>query len=142
MRRWLAVVGVAVLVLWAIGFQGPITQPRAKGGEKVYLTMSKDGFGKTPDGAAVDVFELTNKDGIRARIITYGAILTELHVPDRNGNSTDVVLGFDDLEGYLKGHPYFGATVGRVANRIAKGRFTLDGETYDELPITKIATTG
>ena len=67
---------------------------------------------------------------ITAKVMTYGAILTELHVPDRDGKPGDVVLGFDTLEGYLAGHPYFGATVGRVANRIARGKFTLDGKDY------------
>jgi aldose 1-epimerase len=62
--------------------------------------------------------------------MTYGAILTELHVADRNGKLEDVVLGFDNLKDYLAGHPMFGATVGRVANRIAKGKFTLDGKEY------------
>jgi aldose 1-epimerase len=65
-----------------------------------------------------------------AKLTNYGAILTELHVPDRLGRLADIVHGFDNLPQYLKGHPYFGATVGRVANRIAKGQFTLDGQTY------------
>jgi aldose 1-epimerase len=67
---------------------------------------------------------------MRAKIITYGAILTELNVPDRDGKLGDVVLGYDDLKDYLAGHPFFGATVGRVANRIAKGEFTLNGKKY------------
>jgi aldose 1-epimerase len=69
-----------------------------------------------------------------ARIMTYGAILTELDVPDRSGKFADVVLGFNNLEQYLKGHPFFGAIAGRYANRIAKGQFSLDGETY-HLPV-------
>ena len=92
--------------------------------------VEKRPFGKTPDGTEVDLYVLTNKNGMTAKIMTYGATLTELHVPDRDGKFADVVLGFDNLEGYLKGHPYFGATVGRVANRIAKGKFTLDGKEY------------
>jgi aldose 1-epimerase len=87
-------------------------------------------FGKTSDGTAVDLYVLTNSKGMTAKVMTYGAILTELHVPDRDGKPGDVVLGFDDLRGYLAGHPHFGATVGRVANRIARGRFTLDGKEY------------
>jgi aldose 1-epimerase len=93
-------------------------------------TIEKAAFGTTPDGTPVDLYVLTNSKGMKAKIITYGAILTELHVPDRNGKLADVVLGFDDLQGYLAGHPFFGATVGRVANRIAKGKFTLDGKEY------------
>jgi aldose 1-epimerase len=92
--------------------------------------VAKSVFGKTGDGAEVDLYTLTNKNGVVAKITNYGAILTELHVPDRNGKLGNVVFGFDNLEGYLKGHPYFGSTVGRVANRIAKGKFTLEGKEY------------
>ena len=87
-------------------------------------------FGKTEDGTPVELYTLTNAHGMKAKIMTYGGILTELDVPDRDGKMGDVVLGFDNLKGYLAGHPYFGAIVGRVANRIAKGKFTLDGKEY------------
>lgn len=93
-------------------------------------SVEKVPFGRTDDGAQVDLYILKNDRGMIAKVMTYGALLTELHVPDRNGKLGDVVLGFDKLEPYLKGHPYFGATIGRVANRIAKGKFTLDGKTY------------
>jgi aldose 1-epimerase len=86
-------------------------------------------FGKTPEGAPVELYVLTNGK-MTAKVMTYGAILTELQVPDRNGKLADVVLGFDSLDGYLADQPHFGATTGRVANRIAKGRFTLDGTEY------------
>ncbi len=86
-------------------------------------------FGKV-DGKTARLFTLTNANGLVAKITDYGTILTELWVPDKNGVMTDVVLGFDNLESYLKGHPYFGAIAGRCANRIAKGKFTLDGKTY------------
>jgi aldose 1-epimerase len=92
--------------------------------------VRKSSFGKLPDGTAVDLYTLANANGLIAKVATYGTIITELHVPDRRGELCDVVLGFDNLAQYLKGHPYFGCTVGRVANRIAKGRFTLDGQTY------------
>jgi aldose 1-epimerase len=75
-------------------------------------------------------FTLTNRKGIRAVLTNYGAMLTELHVPDSEGQFGDVVLGFDNSESYLKGHPYFGATTGRVANRIAHSSFTLNGHSY------------
>ncbi len=87
-------------------------------------------FGTTPDGTAVKIYTLANRQGMVAKITEYGAILTELWVPDRNGKPGDVVLGFDNLERYVKGHPFFGAIAGRVANRIAKGKFTLDGREY------------
>jgi aldose 1-epimerase len=92
--------------------------------------VQKSSFGKLPDGTAVDLYALANANGLIAKVTNYGAIITELHVPDRRGEFRDVVLGFDNLPQYLKKHPYFGATVGRFANRIAKGRFTLDGQTY------------
>jgi aldose 1-epimerase len=91
-------------------------------------------FGKTEDGTPVELYTLTNKNGMVVKIMTYGAIITEIHVPDKSGKTADVVLGFNNLGQYLKGHPFFGAIAGRYANRIAKGQFTLDGETY-HLPI-------
>jgi aldose 1-epimerase len=90
----------------------------------------KFSFGKLPDGTVVDLYALTNAKGLLAKVTNYGTIITELHVPDRQGRLGDVVLGFDKFAPYLKEHPFFGATVGRVANRIAQGRFTLDGKTY------------
>jgi aldose 1-epimerase len=92
--------------------------------------VRKSSFGKLADGSAVDLYTLENANGLLAKVTNYGTIITELHVPDRCGQLGDIVLGFDNLEAYLKPHPYFGSTVGRVANRIAKGRFTLDGKTY------------
>lgn len=89
-------------------------------------------FGKTSDGQPVELYTLQNGT-TTARIMTYGAIVTELHVVDRDGKPGDVVLGFDDLKGYLAGHPYFGAIVGRFANRIAKGQFTLTSS--DKTPV-------
>lgn len=82
------------------------------------------------DGKPVKLFTLKNANGLILKVTNYGAIITELHVPDRNGKLADVVLGFDKLDGYIAGHPYFGAMVGRCANRIAKGRFTLEGQSY------------
>ena len=91
-------------------------------------------FGVTPDGQQVTLYTLTNANGVEARVINYGGIIVSLRVPDRDGNLEDVVLGFDSLEGYVDEHPYFGAIIGRYGNRIANGRFTLDGETY-QLPV-------
>jgi aldose 1-epimerase len=92
--------------------------------------LQKSSFGRMPDGVEVELYTLTNAKGLIARMTNYGTIITELYVPDRTGKMADVVLGFNNLEQYLKGHPYFGCTVGRVANRIAKGQFTLDSQTY------------
>ena len=93
-------------------------------------TITKASFGKTSDGQNVDIFTLTNRNGMEAKITNYGGIVTSLTAPDRNNKFADVVLGFNDLDSYLKGHPYFGALVGRYGNRIAKGRFTLNGVEY------------
>ncbi len=87
-------------------------------------------FGQTPDGEAVESFTLTNAHGIELRAISYGGIIVSLRVPDRDGRRDDVVLGHDDLAGYLAKPSFFGALVGRYGNRIAGGRFTLDGRTY------------
>jgi len=92
--------------------------------------ITKKPFGKLPDGREVELYVLTNHSGMQVSITTYGGIITALTAPDRRGHFADVVLGFDRLDPYLAGHPYFGAIVGRYANRIAKGSFTLDGETY------------
>jgi aldose 1-epimerase len=93
--------------------------------------VDKAEFGKMPDGTVIEAFTLRNSQGASAKVITYGATLTELHVPDKSGKMGDVVLGFDNLEGYTTGpHPFFGATIGRYGNRIAKGKFTLDGKEY------------
>jgi len=103
-----------------------------KSGSKEADTMSikTEPFGQTPDGQTVDLVTMTNPNGIEARIITFGGIIVSLKVPDRNGKSDDVVLGFDKLDGYIKGHPYFGAIIGRYGNRIGAAKFTLDGVEY------------
>ena len=92
--------------------------------------MARAPFGRLPDGREVDVFTLTNTSGVEVRALTYGGIIVSLRVPDRAGRPDDVVLGYDDLRGYLKKSPYFGAVVGRFANRIARGCFTLDGRAH------------
>ena len=92
--------------------------------------VSRAPFGALPDGRRVELFTLTNRHGIEVRAMTYGAIITSIQTPDRSGKRADIVLGFDSLAGYVAGSPYFGAVVGRYANRIALGQFTLDGVTY------------
>jgi aldose 1-epimerase len=87
-------------------------------------------FGQMPDGVPVGLYTLTNANGMVAKICDYGGIITELHAPDRNGVLADVVLGFDALDPYFGEHPYFGALIGRYANRIAGGRFQLDGQSW------------
>ena len=87
-------------------------------------------FGKLPDGREAHLYTLVVPGGWKATITDFGAILTSLQVPGKDGKAVDVVLGFDSLEGYAAKHPYFGATCGRVANRIAAGQFELDGKSY------------
>lgn len=93
-------------------------------------TVVRAPFGVLPSGDSVHVFTLTNGHGVELRAIDYGALVISLRTPDRDGTLGDIVLGYDSIDGYLKSTPYFGALVGRYANRIAKGQFTLDGATY------------
>jgi aldose 1-epimerase len=97
-------------------------------------TARRETFGTMPDGKPVDAVVLTNTHGLTARVIALGASLQSLSVPDRDGHFADIVLGYPSLKGYLEKPQYFGATVGRYANRIAKGRFVLDGHTY-QVPV-------
>ena len=95
------------------------------------LSSAHSAFGATSDGTAVEKYTLRNSHGIEANVITYGATLQSLLVPDKNGKVDDVVLGFDDVQGYQNnGTVYFGATIGRFGNRLAGGQFSLDGKTY------------
>lgn len=94
------------------------------------MSINRKPFGILPDGRGVDCYTLTGVNGVEARILTYGGILQSLYTPDRDGRLADVVLGFDSLGPYLDEHPYFGALIGRYANRIARGRFSLNGKSY------------
>src|SRR6266853_5429585 len=89
--------------------------------------VRKEAFGKTGDGRPVDLYTLTNSQGIEVRAMTYGGIIVSLRVPDKSGTLGDIVLGHEKLDGYLPNPPYFGVIVGRYANRIANATFTLDG---------------
>jgi len=109
-------------IVWMVFGLGPEANSPKK--------VRKQVFGKTSRGETVELYTLTNSKGMEATIITYGGIIVALKVPDRNGKAGDVALGFDSLEGYLKGHPYFGAIIGRYGNRIGKGRFSLNGVEY------------
>ena len=102
---------------------------------KKNVNIEVESFGSTPDGQSVRLYKLTNGKGLKAAVMTYGAIVVSLEVPDKNGKLDDIVLGYDNLQEYIKNSPYFGAIVGRYGNRIAKGRFTLDGVEYNKLAI-------
>jgi aldose 1-epimerase len=133
MKASALVVAVAGLVMLAddggtAGAQGAPSPAAAAPAARPGIARAP--FGKLPDGTAVESFTLRNAHGVEVRAITYGAIITSVRVPDRAGRLGDVVLGHDSLAGYLDKPAYFGAVVGRYGNRIAKGRFTLDGKTY------------
>jgi aldose 1-epimerase len=125
MRRVVIGSGLALMVsVLAMGDARSEDETRFSAG------VTKAPFGKLPDGTPIDLYTLRAGNGAVAKITNYGAILTELQMPDAHGKFGDVVLGFDKLQGYLDGHPYFGSNVGRVGNRIAKGKFPLDGKEY------------
>lgn len=94
------------------------------------MEIEKHTFGKTADGTPVEIYTLTNANGLKAKITNYGGIVVSLLVPDRDGKPGDVVLGYETLEEYIENNPYFGTLVGRYGNRIARGKFTLEGIEY------------
>ncbi len=108
------------------------TTPSASNSEsKTKMNIKKELFGKLPTGEEVDVFTLTNGKGMQVKIMTYGATIIDVEAPDRNGKSENLTLYLDTFDEYAKGHPFFGSTVGRYGNRIANGKFTLDGRQYN-----------
>jgi aldose 1-epimerase len=94
------------------------------------MSIGKESFGKTKDGKEVFLYTLVNGNNSTVKIASYGGIVTSLLVPDKSGRMDDIVLGFDTLDRYLAGHPYFGALIGRYGNRIARARFPLNGKEY------------
>lgn len=113
----------SMLLIAAVMFTGGF-------GEKGKASLKKGSFGRTTDGQEVELYTLSNANGVETEIATYGGIVVSIKVPDRDGKFGDVALGFDNLDGYLKGHPFFGALVGRYGNRIGKAKFTLNGKEY------------
>lgn len=117
---------------WAAGaaLTPDVFNRRVASAQEPVMSVSHSPFGKLPDGTPVDLYTLANSNSVTVKIMTYGAIITSVQVPDRRGVPGEVQLGFDSLDQYLQGHPYFGAICGRVANRIAGGRFVIDGQSY------------
>lgn len=112
-------------------FQTMIIVACSSGNKKeVKMNIIKEPYGKTVDGEPVDIYTLTNNNGMTVRITNYGGIVQMLTAPDKNGKYKDVVLGYDSLKSYIEATPYFGAIVGRYGNRIANGKFILDGVEY------------
>ena len=122
--QWLSIVSISLCTA-ALAGCAEVPQSSANKG-----AVTVKPFGQTKDGVAVDLYMLRNSKGAEAGIINYGGLVIFLKVPDRHGKLGDVVLGYDNLDGYLKDTPYFGALIGRYGNRIAKGKFTLDGKEY------------
>jgi len=102
----------------------------AKPEKKASASIESTPFGTLPDGDQVTLYTLKNTNDVTMKVMTYGGVVTSLEVPDKEGKLGDVVLGYDNLEGYLKSSPFFGALIGRFGNRIAKGKFTLDSVEY------------
>jgi|GraSoi_2013_40cm_1033754.scaffolds.fasta_scaffold21272_2 aldose 1-epimerase len=116
--------------LCALIFVGELTLAGSLSPQAMRGTIRKQSFGKTNSGGQIDLYSLSNQKGMEVSITNFGATVVTLRVPDRAGKPADVVLGFDTLEGYENGKSYFGATVGRYANRIGGGTFSIDGKTY------------
>jgi aldose 1-epimerase len=122
--QWLSILSASLGVAALVGCSDLSRTSVQKG------QISRQPFGQTKDGVAVDLYTLRNNNGAEVGICNYGGLVIFVKVPDRNGHFGDVVLGYDSLDGYLKETPYFGAMIGRYGNRIAKGKFTLDGKEY------------
>jgi aldose 1-epimerase len=118
MRRHVLGFGIGLVSLWGASMGA------------AEVRIEKQTFGKTNNGTPVAIYTLTNSHGVEARIAAYGATVVSLKAPDRQGKLADVVLGFDDLDGYLHRNRYFGSVIGRYGNRIAKGKFSLGGREY------------
>jgi aldose 1-epimerase len=117
-------------LLCALIFVGEISLAGSLSSQGMRGTIRKQSFGKTAGGDQIDLYSLTNKKGMEVSITNFGATVVTLRVPDRFGKPADVVLGYDTLQGYENGKSYFGATVGRYANRIGGGKFSIEGKTY------------
>ena len=126
MAKLKATIPAMVATLTILGAMTMMPYPKAEAKSK----MQKQAFGKIQDGQTVDLYVLTNKQGMSAAITNFGATLVSLKVPDRDGKIGDVVLGYDNPADYETGKAYFGGTIGRYGNRIAHGKFTLDGVSY------------
>jgi aldose 1-epimerase len=120
----------ALLVLALVGCRTERESPRSSPSTAALPRVTRAAFGQAADGQSVEQFTFVNSHGVQVRAMTYGATITSIRTPDLTGRFDDIVLGFDSLSGYIAKSPYFGAVVGRYANRIAKGQFTLDGVTY------------
>jgi len=108
----------------------PSTKNKSNSSEATKVSIKKEPFGKTPEGQEVDLYTLPNAHGLRVKIMTYGATIIDVETPDRNGKLANITITLDSLADSLKGPPFFGSTAGRYANRIDKGKLSLDGHEY------------
>jgi aldose 1-epimerase len=120
---------ITLTVLLSCGKQEPASD-ETETSKGMTMQIEKSNFGQLPDGQDIELYTLSNSQGVKTGIMTYGATVVFLEVPDREGHMADITLGHDSLEGYLENSPYFGAIVGRYGNRIDEGRFSLDGKEY------------
>ena len=142
-RLWNCAAAIVLGIVVAVAIDCPAQSPKhlirrnrpsikkaSNSNEATKVRIKKEPFGKTPEGEEVDLYTLTNAHGLRVTIMTYGATIIDVETPDSDGKLANITLSLDSLADYLKGHPFFGSTVGRYANRIAKGKFSLDGHEY------------
>jgi len=126
--------GTLFLGMQAVGLVPSLTPAMAADADakqgKPAMKIEQQAWGKTKDGKEVTLYTCTNANGLSVQLATYGATVVSVNTPDRNGKVDNITLGFDKLAGYENRHPYFGATVGRYGNRIAKGKFSIDGKEY------------
>ncbi len=121
---------LCLLTLTACGYNGDSTRDSVKEPVSLQARVSRSDFGVTTAGENVEQYTIRNENGLELQVITYGGIIRTLRIPDRENNFTDVVMGFEDLKSYEEKSPYFGAIIGRYGNRIAGGKFSLDGKEY------------
>ncbi|MCE9529003.1 MAG: galactose mutarotase [Planctomycetales bacterium] len=123
-------ISFGTLFLATVTAAAPKTESSKTSAPKSAMSITKSAFGKTKDGIEVSLFTCTNANGLVMKVMTYGATVVSMETPDKAGKLANIQLGFPTLEGYLQRHPYFGSTVGRYGNRIAKGKFSIDGKEY------------
>ena len=120
-----------VLIIISFFFLGNCKNPKNDNKmRKNKVSITKSFYGKTKDNKKIDLYSFKNKNGMQVDIINYGGIITSLKVPDKNGETENIVLGYNKLEDYINENPYFGSIIGRYGNRIAKGKFNLNGNQY------------
>ena len=135
-----ALIGAVSVTALMAGASALAAEVPAASAPPASLSVTEAPFGTMPDGQAVQIYHLKNANGMEVSIITYGGAVQSIMMPDKNGHIDDVALGFDNLDGYLHTSTFFGALIGRYANRIADGKFTLNGKTYS-LPINNAPNT-